>query len=268
MSRMIGIAVTALLVLVVGVAVFWLVQIGAIPVPGWITAREIASSDDLPWAAPGRKARYYAVKTWDLNRGPSGERRWGLGRFDLQTPVDTAFQAFAFLEKRRAMKAWAPAHEGDAGTFQTYSVYDELLPEDRHEKNGYGETIVTYTKRVAPHRFFVVSIQPTVVVMRSSPELVDWWQEHVAGDYASDSRWARWLKSLPEDQRLHTIWLENPIEVGTALPAGDEWAWFSPELDQPPVALVLTQGTALHLPIGQGALRFEPVPTGWRVLRE
>lgn len=227
-------------------------------------AKEIATNADLPWAAPGRKARYYSLKSWDWNTGITGVAAWGSSSWNKENPIDTANKAFAFLEKHRAMNAW-PA----AGTFETYSVYDQLQPGDVHHQDDYGNTIVTYTQRVAPYRFFIVSIEPTVIVMQSAPELPAWHEEYVQQDYSRDSRWIRWYINLPEQQRLpDLVWLRNPVEFGTELPRGSGWKWFSPDLERLPTDLPLVENGSAVIPLKRGQLRFRPGESGWHVARE
>jgi hypothetical protein len=227
-------------------------------------AKEIAGDADLPWAAPGRKARYYSLKSWDWNNGITGVAAWGSSSWHKENPIDTGFAAFAFLEKHRAMDAWA-----EAGTFETYNVYDQLGPEDRYQQDSYGNTVVTYTQRVAPYRFFVVSIEPTVVVMQSAPHLPEWWHEHVRQEYSQTSRWSQWYRSLPEKQLVpYLAWLHNPLEFGTELPRGTGWKWFSPDLNQLPVDLPLTENGEAILPLKEGRLKFLPSASGWTVIRE
>lgn len=227
-------------------------------------AKEIATDADLPWAAPGRKAHYYSLKSWDWNNGVTGVAAWGSSSWTKENPIETANKAFAFLEKHRAMNAW-PA----AGTFETYSVYDQLQPGDVHHQDDYGNTIVTYTQRVAPYRFFIVSIEPTVIVMHSASELPAWHEEYEQQSYSRDGRWIRWFMSLPERQRLpDLVWLRNPVEFGTELPRGSGWKWFSPDLEQLPIDLPLVENGSAVIPLGRGQLRFRPGESGWQVVRE
>jgi hypothetical protein len=227
-------------------------------------AKEIATNSDLPWAAPGRKARYYSLKSWDWNNGITGVAAWGSNSRNKENPLDTANKAFAFLEKHRAMNAW-PA----TGTFETYSVYDQRQPGDLHHQDDYGNTIVTYSQRVAPYRFFIVSIEPTVIVMQSAPELPAWQEEYVQQGYSRDSRWIRWYMSLPEQQRLpDLVWLQNPLEFGTELPRGSGWKWFSPDLEQLPTDLPLVESGSAVIPLKHGQLKFRPSESGWHVVRE
>jgi hypothetical protein len=227
-------------------------------------AKEIATNSDLPWAAPGRKARYYSLKSWDWNNGITRVPAWGSNSWRKEYPLDTANKAFAFLEKHRAMNAW-PA----AGTFETYSVYEQLQPGDVHHQDDYGNTIVTYSQRVAPYRFFIVSIEPTVIVMQSAPELPAWQEEYVQQGYSRDSRWIRWYMSLPEQQRLpDLVWLQNPLEFGTELPRGSGWKWFSPDLEQLPTDLPVVESGSAVIPLKHGQLKFRPGESGWHVVRE
>jgi hypothetical protein len=227
-------------------------------------AKEIATNADLPWAAPGCKARYYSLKSWDWNNGITGVAAWGSNSRNKENPIDTAYKAFAFLEKHRAMNAW-PA----TGTFESYSVYDQLQPGDLRHQDDYGNTIVTYTQRVAPYRFFIVSIEPTVIVMQSAPELPAWREEYAQQGYSRDSRWIRWYLSLPEQQRLpDLVWLQNPLEFGTELPRGSGWKWFSPDLEQLPTDLPLVENGSAVIPLRRGQLKFQPSESGWHVVRE
>ncbi|MBP1151156.1 hypothetical protein JOD69_003004 [Methylocaldum sp. RMAD-M] len=227
-------------------------------------AKEIATNSDLPWAAPGRKARYYSLKSWDWNNGITRVPAWGSNSWRKEYPLDTANKAFAFLEKHRAMNAWLAA-----GTFETYSVYDQRQPGDVHHQDDYGNTIVTYSQRVAPYRFFIVSIEPTVIVMQSAPELPAWQEEYVQQGYSRDSRWIRWYMSLPEQQRLpDLVWLQNPLEFGTELPRGSGWKWFSPDLEQLPTDLPLVESGSAVIPLKHGQLKFRPSESGWHVVRE
>lgn len=227
-------------------------------------SKEIATEADLPWAAPGRKARYYSLKTWDWNTGVTGIAAWGSSSWHKEAPIETANKAFAFLEKHRMMNDWPVA-----GTFETYSVYDQLQPGDLHHQDDYGNTIVTYIQRVAPYRFFIVSIEPTVIVMQSAPELPAWWQKHVEQEYALDSRWTQWHLSLPKQQVMpELVWLRNAVEFGTELPRGTGWQWFSPDLNQLPTDLPLAENGSGVIPLKGGLLKFRPSETGWQITRE
>lgn len=236
--------------------------------------RTVETSADLPWVRPGEKARYFSKRRADWNTGVTSFAEWGSNFWRSEDPITTAYDAFAFLENRRAMDDWPRSHDGDSGTFTHPSVYDELTPDIRTKTDPYGQTIVTYLIRVAPYRFHLVSIEPTVIVMQPKPELLDWWGEYVRSEYSETSRWVRWIREMQSPQLVaHTIWLENPIEFGTRLPAENPgstagWLWFSPDLRRPPGALPLSRTAPAELPLDRGRLVFTPVGEGWAVTRE
>lgn len=236
--------------------------------------KPVATTADLPWVAPGKQARYFRKQVAGYNTGVQHHRWWGSSFRRSEDPAQTAYRAFAFLENRRAMTDWPRSLSGDSGTFTHPSVYDEVLPTDQRETNFYGTEIFTYIIRVAPYRFHLVSLKPTVVVLQPKPELLDWWQDYLDSDFARESRWITWVGSQPEQQVLSPlIWLQNPVEFGTMLAAEhpekvDGWMWFSPDLAQTLTPLPLSRTSTAEIQLERGRLAFEPSGEGWRVVRE
>lgn len=79
--------------------------------------------------------------------------------------------------------------------------------------DGYGNTIVTYTRRVASYCFFIVSIEPVVIIMQSVPELPAWRDEQVRQRAPRDSRWVQTMQLVATREHrwcFHTGGLPEP----------------------------------------------------------
>jgi hypothetical protein len=110
-----------------------------------------------------------------------------------------------------------------------------------------------------------VSIRPTVILMQADAAIVEAAQAHVRNP--DGSRFSEWLGSLNHLQFLTTWQISNPILVGTHLPAGTEWHWFSTDMQQPPTPFSLNNPSESSIPVLGGRLTFQSAASGWNVRR-
>lgn len=168
----------------------------------WLFVQESRIQGDLPWTGPGRQAKFYLKYRSNPNNVITKVPEWGADPRRTSGVHETAARVSGFLKT-----------------------------------SGFAAPRTAS----APCRFFIVSLDPVIVVM---------------------------LQSVPNGPNPPPVpQQESPIEYGTHLPPGISWEWFSPDLNRPPAALPLDGNVPASIHWPGGELVFHPDGKGWRVER-
>lgn len=246
-TGIVGIGLAALVVGAVVLLSAGRIQAGAINLLG---GTHIEEERDLPWAGASVRAVLRARREYTFNNGLTARREWGTGRWRTEPLHQTVATAVDFLARSPEFTTWPVS--GEEAEF--------------YEGNAAGVPAGVYPVRVAPYQFHLVSIRPTVVLMRADSAIVEMAQSH-ARQPEAQSEFSRWMQELDYLQYLSAWQLRNPIHFGTQLPAGDAWQWFSPDLQQLPTPLLLDDRAIATIPLPDGVLTFDVTEHGYTVQR-
>jgi hypothetical protein len=188
---------------------------------------DATGSLDMPWLGGGGRARLFSKTSFCMMcpTGSSYHRSWGATGASGGDPYSDVAAAFRYLKKKGIYDAW-PEAIGE-GTIIDGS-----------------ETI---EPRAVPYRFTIVMLQPMVVVMR-----FDLGALVKVGDYDSD-------------QSVGTPWMNQAIEFGTKVPATGTLLWFSPDADQVPTPVAMTDAEHGAIAVQEKTLALERHGNEWLV---
>ncbi len=214
----------------------------------------------LSWCTvyAGLVASYLAVASgctsygrWRDSQEPSGlvagqiaksVERTGTGTFWWDPMAGIPFTQFAWADAR-GNKYKLRQIAFDVAHFIKQTTIYSAWPGTNSYVNG-------VQKRLAPFRFTLVSIKPTIVIMQPR-------------DYGKLDRSTAEIVG----EREHAFYLpglSNPLYYGAQLPSSTEIWWLSPDLNRPPQRLLLPEGSSV-VEIREGQLHMVRSPEGWRV---
>jgi hypothetical protein len=165
-------------------------------------------NDATPWIAPGERALLFFRQV--ENFGVTGERAWrdASGRDHMVNDIQDGIEKY--LHESGIMAQWPDSYTG----------------------NEYG------VERVAPFRFTVVTVNPTVVLM--TPFAFD--LQHKAESA---------ILAPIETPCLGNHYMINPLECDVTALYAPEMQWFSHDLKKPPAPIAWNDGRA-EMDLGKG----------------
>lgn len=171
---------------------------------------------DMPWMGKGGRAHWYVIdktKPWDFMnpRGPTLEWHWGSSGGSGTSPYEDSEHMMAYLDRVGFLKPWP------------------RYPSDSNHKDAIA----------LPYRITIVSIQPTVAILRFDlAGVVEDPIEFSFGAFPPSQR------DNATDQGLAWANTPNRIMMGTHLANNGSMMWFCPEENIAPRPLDVSSGHA------------------------
>lgn len=222
----------SLAVLLFAVVLWLAVTFGPTLIP-----KRVNTSEDLPWIAPGRQAKAFVV-TRDGIMSPTGRTRrveWGRSRTEHRSPHEVAYAAMAALDAAGGMKDWPPFADPESPAAAPHPVCD------------------------APYALHLVSLYPTVLLLRPAPDYPAWRRRRDAGLEPSTE---------PPAQSVTVPRITNPIEYGTRLPYTPELLWYCPKSGARPAPVEMIDEEHALVPLPYAPLLLVREDDSWVVSRE
>jgi hypothetical protein len=199
---------------------------------------DVTGGLDMPWVGKGGRAHWYKKDVSGIlegymdPKGPKIASRWGANSRSDEDPYDSAIKAVGYLRQIGYLKQW-PSYPAQPGV----------------------ESVSTF-----PYRLTIVSIQPTVVILRF--DLSAALEDPIpfsAGTFPPSQRGNYY------EQSLTWAGLKNKVMFGTKVLNRGTLLWFSPDAKVAPTLLDTASGRDLEIAIPGIRLRLVKMGQEWDV---
>jgi hypothetical protein len=157
---------------------------------------QVVSGVDTPWIGPEEQAvqRSCSYFSCFMDSVKTSDTRWGTERSDGKPIYTYNDKIVSYLKRKRLLQSW---------------------PETQSNYNG-------YQQRLAPFKFYIVSVEPLVVIM-------------IPHDFGEIRRANVAIVGWHPEQAFRNSFMINYFEYGTYLPFHENQLWFSQDLKIGPI---------------------------------